>query len=111
VKRVLFDEDMPRQLRRDLPDFHVRTVQEEGWSSVQNGELLRRACDRFDVLVTADQRLQHQQNIPQFPIGVVVIAARDTRLPHLRSMVSELRAAIIAVAPGTVVVVGTTAKA
>jgi hypothetical protein len=28
VKRVLFDEDMPRQLRRDLPEFRIRTVQE-----------------------------------------------------------------------------------
>jgi predicted nuclease of predicted toxin-antitoxin system len=110
VKRVLFDEDMPRQLRRDLPDFEVRTVQEEGWSSVQNGELLRRAAERFDVLVTADQRLQHQQNIPQFRIGVVVIDARDTRLPHLRSMIPQLRAAIQDVMPGTVLVVSTGAK-
>jgi hypothetical protein len=54
---------MPRQLRRDLPEFEIRTVQEEGWSAVQNGELLRRASVSFDVLVTADQRLQHQQNI------------------------------------------------
>jgi hypothetical protein len=36
---VLFDEDMPRQLRRDLPGCGVRTVQEEGWSGVRNGEL------------------------------------------------------------------------
>ena len=54
MKRVLFDEDVPRQLRRDLPEFDVRTVQEEGWSSLQNGDLLRSAARDFDVLVTAD---------------------------------------------------------
>jgi len=96
---------MPRQLRRDLPGLDVRTVQEEGWSSVKNGELLRRASASFDVLVTADQRLQYQQNIAAFTIGVVVIVSFDTRLPHLRTLLPQLRVAIDAVRPGTVVVV------
>jgi hypothetical protein len=59
---------MPRQLRRDLPEFAIRTVQEEGWSSVQNGELLRLASESFDVMVTADERLQFQQNIASFDL-------------------------------------------
>ncbi len=96
---------MPRQLRRDLREFEIRTVQEEGWSSVQNGELLRRASETFDVLVTADQRLQHQQNLPRFQIGVVVIAAQDTRLPSIRSLLPKLRDAIGNVNPGAVVIV------
>ncbi|HEX8410562.1 MAG TPA: DUF5615 family PIN-like protein [Thermoanaerobaculia bacterium] len=105
MRRVLFDEDLPRQLRRDLPEFEIRTVQEEGWSSVQNGELLRRASQTFDVLLTADQRLQYQQNIPRFDIGVVVIVAIDTRLPHLRSLLPQLRTAILDITPGTVIIV------
>jgi hypothetical protein len=101
---------MPRQLRRDLPGFEIRTVQEEGWSSVKNGELLRRASERFDVLVTADQRLQHQQNIPRFAIGVVVIVAVDTRLPHLRTLVPQLRDAIESVTDGTVAIVSISSR-
>jgi hypothetical protein len=54
VSRVLCDEDLPRQLRRDLPEFEVRTVQEAGWSGVKNGDLLRRAQEQFEVFVTAD---------------------------------------------------------
>jgi hypothetical protein len=105
VKRVLFDEDVPRQLRRDLPEFEVRTVQEEGWSSTKNGELLRISSAAFHVFVTADKRLQYQQNIARHQIGVVVIATRDTRLPRLQQVLPELRAAIQDVTPGTVVVV------
>ena len=90
MRRVLFDEDMPRQLRRDLPEFEIQTVQEKGWSAIQNGELLRRASESFDVLVTADQRLQYQQNIASFSIGVVVIVAVDTRLPNLRKSSSAV---------------------
>jgi hypothetical protein len=97
---------MPRQLRRDLPEFDIRTVQEQGWSAVQNGELLRLASAAFfDVLVTADQRLQHQQNIATFNIGVVIIVAVDTRLPHLRTSLPQLQTAISNVAPGSVAIV------
>jgi len=106
VKRVLFDEDMPRQLRRDLPEFEIRTVQEQGWSAIQNGELLRRASAAFfDVLVTADQRLQYQQNIAAFNIGVVVIVATDTRLPNLRKALPQLRSAISNVTRGSLAIV------
>jgi hypothetical protein len=51
---------MPRKLRRELPDFIVRTAQEEGWGSYKNGELLRLASATFDVVVTLDQRMRYQ---------------------------------------------------
>jgi hypothetical protein len=105
VRRVLFDEDVPRQLRRDLPEFEIRTVQEQGWTSVKNGELLRLSSPTFDVLVTADKRLRYQQNIARHDIGVVVLATRDTRLPRLQQALDELRSAIRDVAPGTIVFV------
>jgi hypothetical protein len=107
VRRVLFDEDVPRQLRREFPEFAIRTVQEEHWASFKNGELLHRSSQTFDVLVTADKRLKFQQNIPRHNVGVVVIGTRDTRLPRLlqAEVLDELRAAIRDVAPGTVVVV------
>jgi len=103
VRRVLFDEDVPRQLRRDLSEFAVRTVQEQGWSSVKNGQLLRTASHEFDVLLTADKNLQYQQSIPNFSIGVVVLATGDTRLPSLRSILPEIQHAIATVEPGTLV--------
>jgi hypothetical protein len=105
VRRVLFDEDVPRQLRRDLSEFRIRTVQEEGWGSMKNGELLRRSSATFDVLLTADKRLRHEQNIGKFTIGVVVLATRDVRLPRLQELVSEIRGAIRDVQPGTVVII------
>ena len=103
MRRVLFDEDVPRDLRRDLSDFSVRTVQEEMWSSLKNGELLRAASGVFDVFVTADKNLQYQQNISKLSIGMVVLASRDTRLPSLRALLPEIRAAVATVEPGAVV--------
>jgi len=105
VRRVLFDENMPRLLRRDLPEFDVRTVQEEGWSSLQNGALLRNAEANFQVLVTADKRLQHQQNISSFRIAVVIVSAESTRLIHMRPLVPKIKQAIAEAQPGSVIVV------
>ena len=105
MKQVLFDENMPRKLRRDLAEFHIRTAQEEGWSAFKNGALLTRASETFDVLVTIDQRMRYQQNMPRFAIGVVVIEVPDTRFVHLRALVPDIRHAIDKVQTGQVLVV------
>jgi hypothetical protein len=103
VKRVLLDENLPRKLGRALTECFVRTVQEEGWTSLQNGELLTRAQDAFDVLLTADRRLPSQQNIRRFGIGVVVIQTVDLRLRTIRTAIVEIRSAVASVSPGEVV--------
>lgn len=107
MRRVLFDENMPRQLRRDLPEFAIRTVQEEGWAGLENGDLLRQAAPTFDVLLTADQRMRYQQNVSRFTIGIVVIETFDTRLRNLRRFIPQLREAIHNAAAGTVVIIAT----
>lgn len=107
MRRVLFDENMPRKLRRELAEFVVRTVQEEGWAGLKNGDLLRAISlsAAFDVFVTADQRLRYQQNVARFAVGVVVIETFDTTLPNLRTMLPQLRAAINGTAHGVITIV------
>jgi len=103
VKRVLFDENLPRLLRRKLPEFEVRTVQEEGWGSLKNGDLLRRAEDSFDLFLTADRRMQYQQKLTSFRIGVVVIVTPRLDLHLLERVVGEIRVALDSVRPGEVI--------
>jgi hypothetical protein len=89
-------------LRRKLPEFEIRTVQEEGWGAFKNGELLRRAEGDFEVLVTADRRMQYQQNVTAFGIGVVVVITPRLQLGVLERVVEELKDAITTVSPGEV---------
>jgi predicted nuclease of predicted toxin-antitoxin system len=105
VRRVLFDENLPRQLRRKLSEFSIRTVQEEGWGSFKNGQLLRRAETTFEVLVTADRRMQFQQNLASFSIGVIVIRTPRLRLQTLLTVIEELRTAIATVEPGELIII------
>jgi hypothetical protein len=62
--RVLLDEQLPRLLRHHFPGHFVRTVRQQGWMGLRNGDLMRRAAGSgFEVFVTADQGLQFQQNL------------------------------------------------
>ena len=61
--KILLDESVPRLLKVRLPQLDISTVQEMGWTGIQNGELLRRAEELFDVFITADQNLRYQQQL------------------------------------------------
>ncbi|MGH7842944.1 MAG: DUF5615 family PIN-like protein [Candidatus Binataceae bacterium] len=75
--RVPLDEQLPRRLARELTGHDVRTVQQQGWTGLKNGELLRRAADQgFEVFLTGDQGLPFQQNLSQARVGVVILVAK-----------------------------------
>ena len=94
--RVLLDEQLPRQLVRELTGHEVRTVQQQGWAGMQNGELLRRATEAgFDIFVTGDQNLEYQQNLARSPLRVVVLAAPTNALEDLLPLVPRLLAALL----------------
>jgi predicted nuclease of predicted toxin-antitoxin system len=102
--RVLLDEQLPLRLARELTGHDVRTVRQQGWSGLTNGELLKRAAaDGFEVLLTADRSLQFQQNLVNSQVAVVVLVAPRNSLKHLLPLVPRALVAISAIRPGEVV--------
>ena len=89
---LLLDESVPRQLGRFFPEaFEVFTVQKMGWTGRGNGDLLRLAAVRgFDAFITADQGIEHQQNVDRLPIPVLVLVAPRTRVKELRPLVPRV---------------------
>ncbi len=80
MRRVLLDENMPGKLTQLFAEgVEAQTVGQRGWKGKQNGELLRAAQDEFDVLLTIDQGIPHQQNVGRFKIGIILIEARSNR--------------------------------
>lgn len=62
--RVLLDEHLPLDLAAELVGHEVSTVRDEGWTGMKNGELLATAAAAgFEVLVTNDRGIEHQQII------------------------------------------------
>ena len=105
--RILLDEQLPRRFARELIGHQVRTVHQQGWAGVQNGELLRRAAaEGFEVFLTADQNLEFQQSLAGSPLRVLVLIARSNSLEDLKPLVPEVLAAIPRSRPGQVERVG-----
>ena len=88
--RVLLDESIPRQLAHFLTGHSVTTVQREGWAGATNGELLRRASERFDVLVTGDRNLEFQQEIAPQTLGIVVLIAPNNRVETIVALAPRI---------------------
>lgn len=83
--KLLLDENLPHQVRLELPGHDVFTVAYMGWGGVENGELLRRAADAgFDALVTNDRGLEYQQHLTALPLAVVVILAPANTIEAIR---------------------------
>lgn len=87
--KLLLDESVPRRLATSFPEaFTVHTVQEMGWAGTENGRLLLLAAsEQFDALVTVDQGIEHQQNVRELPIPVVIMLAARNRLQELQPLV------------------------
>jgi predicted nuclease of predicted toxin-antitoxin system len=96
--KLLLDECVDQRLRADLHQHEVQTVAEMGWSNFKDGELLSAAQHQFDILITVDRNLPHQQHLPKFRIAVIILRARTNRLADLRPL-APLLLAVLPTAP------------
>ena len=100
--KLLFDQGTPASLRNLLPEHAVDTLAEKGWSDKDNDELLDLAEeDGYEVLVTTDQNLRHQQNLEGRQLGAVVSPV--TAWSEVRLRAGEIGQAIAAARPGEIV--------
>jgi hypothetical protein len=102
--RILLDECVPRPLRQELTGHDVQTIQEMGWAGTKNGELLiLMAGAGFEVLLTVDQSLRHQQNLAASGVAVVVMAASSNRLADLVPLIPNVEVALNGIQAGDAV--------
>ncbi len=81
--RILLDENLPRKLKQAFPEHLVTTVGEMGWAGKNNGELLKLAEEVFEVLVTVDKSIQHQQNFTNRPLILVTLIVAHNQISYL----------------------------
>ena len=104
MKRVLLDENVDRKLKHSFePQYEVVTVREHGWSGKKNGELLPEA--EFDVLVTPDRNMEHQQHLPKYNLAVVLIVSRSSRRADIEPAMREVNRAVEEAQPGRLITV------
>jgi predicted nuclease of predicted toxin-antitoxin system len=102
--RILLDHCVPKRLRRLFPHHEVRTTREMGWGGLSNGKLLGEAAQNsFDVLLTVDQNIKHQQNLSKLPLAIIVLIAADNRFDTLSALADKVEATLQTLVPKTLV--------
>ena len=98
--RILFDHGTPAPLIPLLVGHTITKARDRGWDTLSNGDLLTVAEDAgFDVLLTTDKNIRHQQNLEGRRIALVVLST--PRWPAVRLHVDKIVAAVSAATPGS----------
>src|SRR2546423_7881956 len=92
--KVLLDECLPKKLKREVQADIVRTVPKMGWAGTKNGALLNLVEREFDVSLTNDQNLEHQQNLKLFDLAIVVLIALTNEIDDLKPLMPSANQAI-----------------
>ncbi len=65
---------------------------------LSNGELLARAESQFDLLITTDHHLRHQQDLSGRRLAILVLAT--TSWPRMRTRGDDIVRAVASMVPG-----------
>lgn len=74
-----------------LDGHEVLTARSQGWDSLANGNLLKAAASGgFDVVITLDRSLPHQQDQSTLPIPVIVIQTKSSTVNAIAPLVPDV---------------------
>jgi hypothetical protein len=87
--------------REQLSGHTVHTAQSRGWDTLSNGELLSAAEGAgFELLLTTDRRIRHQQNLRLRRIALVVLTG-STKWSRDRQHAERIAAVVASATPGS----------
>jgi hypothetical protein len=96
--RILFDQGTPVPLRRALTLHRIATVFELGWSTLSNGELLAAAEPEFELLITTDRNIKHQQRLSGKGLSILVLPTTSWR--RIEQRIPEIQREVASIKPG-----------
>ena len=95
--RILFDECVPRTLRRSLANHYVRTAQQAGFAGYKNGQLIAAAEGEFGLLITTDKNLRYQQNLKTRKIAILLLPTNNRK--RVMAILDNILAAVNKIKP------------
>ena len=102
--KILIDECLPAALKGILTALghDCETVRRAGYGSKKNGELLSLAEDHWNVLLTSDRNIKHQQNMAGRKISIVILCAKTNRLKDLLPLIPACAQTLLTLSPGRI---------
>ncbi len=99
--KILLDECLPLDFRHCFPNHDAHTVEWAGFKGEKNGELLKAVeLAGYQVLLTVDQGIPHQQ--PHFgrSLSIILLRARTNQIEDLLPLVDSITQALQSIRPG-----------
>jgi hypothetical protein len=87
--KLLLDECVPRRLKFGFTEHEILTIDEAGFKGLKNGSLIRAANGVFEVLITVDKNIQHQQNKEKLSIAILILSAKSNRYESLSPLIPK----------------------
>ena len=99
---------MPRKIKFlfAAEGISCETVRDANWSGKENGELLALAERRYEVLVTIDRNIRHQQNLAGHNISILIIRTVSNDYEDIRHLIPAAVEALKSIRPGQFVEIG-----
>lgn len=101
--KIIFDENVPWPLKQFFEAHEVTSIQKQGWAGIENGELIEKTDNQFDVLLIADKNLRYQQNLSSRTIAIVELPTN--RWPILKHIAHRIVRATEMISPGAYVII------
>ena len=80
-----------------------QTARYAGLAGLKNGELLTAEAAEFDVLLTVDQGIEHQQNLTGRNIVIILFRVKSNRLKDLLPYIAAFLIHLESIKPGQIV--------
>jgi hypothetical protein len=101
--KILLDENVHHGFRKILESHEVYTVQFMGWTGVKNGNLLKLADGKFDLLITLDTGILYENDFTGLNISVITLISKSVQFKDLLPLVPRLLTEINQIKPGKIV--------
>jgi len=104
--KILLDECLPLDFRHSFPTHAAHTAQWAGLKGKKNSELLRAAeVAGYDVLLTVDHGIPHQQSATGRRLSIILIRSRTNQIEDLFPLVNTILRALETIQPGQTVAI------
>lgn len=90
--KIIIDECVPSIVKRGLPERSIITVQDMGWAGIKNGQLLKLVAAQFEVFITSDKNLRHQQNLSAIDVSIILLPSNQ--VPVINALLPKIDSAL-----------------
>jgi len=94
-----------RGIKKAFPGHTVQTVPEAGWSGIKNGKLLALVAGHFDVFLTIDQNIRHQQNLTSLPFAILFVSVANNMIDSYFPLFDLMNETVQKLRPGEITVI------